>query len=225
MENNNIKAPFKLKEANSIWRTILHLGTKQEIPKGNMFLANEDESIFSFIDKGCIRLECSSLEGKQRILQFMESGCIFREVSANRQPVTKIYGRAFFVATEDCTIYNFPADFLYESNFIKQYPELIANLLHTIKLKSASFFSLLAGSNEESLERVLCRYFSQLAANHSSDTFAPQISQADLALILGIHRSTLSRALKELRSAGIIGNFTRFKLEILDKQKLQELAG
>ncbi len=224
MENNNTKAPFKLKEANSIWRKVLHLGTKQEIPKGYNWIIKDDDASFSFLDKGCVRLECFSNEGKQRILQYMESGCIFREVSAARRVNASLYGRSFFVATEDCVLYNFPDSLFHDLEFIKEYPELMANLLYTTKLKAASFFTLLAGSNEEMLERVLCRYFNELAVNHNSNTFAPQISQADLALILGIHRSTLCRAIKQLREDGIIGNFTRFKLEILDKEKLQKLA-
>lgn len=50
------------------------------------------------------------------------------------------------------------------------------------------------------------------------------MTQQELALLLGMHRTTLTRILCRLRESGVLGRFTRHELEILDRARLAELA-
>ena len=47
----------------------------------------------------------------------------------------------------------------------------------------------------------------------------------ELALLLGMHRTTLTRILCRLREMNVLGRFTRHQLLILDRARLEELAG
>ena len=47
----------------------------------------------------------------------------------------------------------------------------------------------------------------------------------ELALLLGMHRTTLTRILCRLREMNVLGRFTRHELRILDRVRLEELAG
>lgn len=55
--------------------------------------------------------------------------------------------------------------------------------------------------------------------------FAPGMTQQELALLLGMHRTTLTRILCRLREMNVLGRFTRHELRILDRVRLEELAG
>ena len=48
---------------------------------------------------------------------------------------------------------------------------------------------------------------------------------AVVALLLGMHRTTLTRILCRLREMNVLGRFTRHELRILDRVRLEELAG
>ena len=48
--------------------------------------------------------------------------------------------------------------------------------------------------------------------SNNSCELQPSITQHELACLLGVHRGSLARALKQLRDAGIISGFTKNKL-------------
>ena len=52
----------------------------------------------------------------------------------------------------------------------------------------------------------------------------PACPQSELALVLGLHRSTVCRIIRTLRDRGVLGHFTRCSLEILDREALAELC-
>lgn len=209
---------FSLKEKNSIWRNALHLGIRQKVSKG--FLWCFDSTTFSFLDKGTVRLEGASSSGKQRIAFYIESGCLFRETNSSSSNTAQ--GVGYFIAMEDCVVYQFPIALFEDLNFIRENPDLVANCLTTLKQKSSILFFSLVSNNENISDGVVGRYLLSLAEKHGADTFRPDISQSELASIMGLHRSTVCRVIKTLRKEGILGSFTRYQLEILDRKKLQE---
>ena len=210
---------FHLHEVNSVWRTVLHLGTQQTVPKHFAWHGRADT--FSFIDQGCVRLECISPSGRQRIAFFMKSGCLFRDIAMFS---AELNFTSTLITTEESTIYHFPRSLMSDNDFIRQYPELMSNMVFSLSKKGGVFFALLAEASEQVPDEVLCRYIETLAKTHNSNIFSPNISQVDLALNLGMHRSTVCRVIKSLRTAGILGTFSRHRLEILDREKLNKIA-
>ncbi len=214
------KDDFYLENLNNPWRDVLHLANKQIIPK---FFAWEKPSAetFSFLSAGCVYLECLNFSGKQRITFCIKPGCIFRECTL----LPFEFGNSYrLVAMEESIIYNFPGSLLADESFIKLHPELMSNLVFSLMQKTKVLFARLADDNECSPEKVVCFYLDKLGDKHDGNICCPEISQSEFAATIGIHRSTLGKILKNLRDEGIIGDFTRKKLEILDKQKLKRYA-
>ena len=50
------------------------------------------------------------------------------------------------------------------------------------------------------------------------------MTQQELAALLGVNRTTLTRSLGKLRDMGVISAYTKHCLAITDVRKLQELA-
>ena len=53
---------------------------------------------------------------------------------------------------------------------------------------------------------------------------APTLTQQELAALLGIHRTTLTRILCRLKALNIIEKYTKNDLHILDMEALDRLA-
>ena len=70
----------------------------------------------------------------------------------------------------------------------------------------------------------VCRYLHRLADERRTRVVNPGVSQSELALVLGLHRSTVCRIIRTLRDRGVLGHFTRCSLEILDREALAELC-
>ena len=64
----------------------------------------------------------------------------------------------------------------------------------------------------------------RLAEERRTRVVNPGVSQSELALVLGLHRSTVCRIIRTLRDRGVLGHFTRCSLEILDREALAELC-
>ena len=71
---------FRIRELNSPWRSILHLGQRQVVKKSWQW-ANAADT-FSFLHRGQVRLRNRPEHGKEQILLRIEQGCLFREVPA-----------------------------------------------------------------------------------------------------------------------------------------------
>ena len=175
---------------------------------------------FAFLDKGLIRLSSLGENGSERIFLHIGAGCIFNELSCMHvAPLST----ASFLAMEPCEIYQFPKSLLENRDFVLQYPELMMNLVQSLMLKAGAFFGQIEESVGLSPENLVCRYLFRLQEDASLH-LRPKFSQSDLALALGLHRSTVCRVLHDLRERGILGEFTRTKLEILDREGLRDMC-
>lgn len=214
---NNVIA---MHEQNSIWREVLSLGSHQRMDRGRRWMETSSEGSFSFLDKGLIRLSSLGENGNERIFLYIGSGCIFSELSCMH---VAPHSTASFLAMEDCDIYHFSSNLLTDENFTLNHPTLMMNLVQSLIQKAGAFFGQLDESAGLSPENLVCRYLFRLQEDDDGG-FRPKFSQSDLALALGLHRSTVCRILHDLRERGILGEFTRTKLEILDRKALQELC-
>ncbi len=220
MDDNYLSSQYFLKEINSIWRSVLHLGRQTELP-ANTVLPKENRQYFSFLDKGRIRLETFNMHGGIRFSKFFDSGCIIGETPVFQNSDIIVCS---LVTLEPCTIFHFPAKLLKDSDFIKEHPELVINLLESLTFKLATSYEIMADSNEPKPKQAICRFLDTLAQKNGKEIFAPLIKQEDLAFTLGFHRSTVCKIIQELRKEGILGVFNQKKLEILDRARLQKYA-
>lgn len=106
--------------------------------------------------------------------------------------------------------------------FVKKYPELMINLVHSLCVHMVIHTQRLADDSLYGTLTQVCRVLREISSGR--EHCAPGLSQQELARLLGVHRATLTRAIFRLRGLGIIGKFTRNELEILDPHRLCKLA-
>ncbi len=215
---NNV---FTLHNVNAPWREVLHLAHKQELPKGHVWHNSGDPASFSFLDKGTVRLYCHTFSSRERIVLQMGAGCLFREVAL-------LYtGQRYSMrqeTLEQSTVYNFPAKLLQDMTFLTQHPILQSNIISTLGAKLGAVLSLLAESLKPSPEVMVCHYLLNFAQTPPHERHQQGISQGELALSLGLHRSTVCKVLRELREEGVIGKVNRQGIEVFNKQYLHNLV-
>ena len=206
---------------NKEWEKVLYLGVKKKIPKGVIFNVNENDT-FGYVQKGQLRLSSISDDGRERIVFYLGEGCICMEIPIFANFVDKFTPE--FITTTDCIIYFFPKELITDVQFTKEYPELIINILHSMAIKSSAFFSQISEGAVLDSKAQFCRFLFREYEKTKEATFYLGFSQIELSLMLSLHRNTLCRIVRDLRKAHIIGKCTKNCIEILDINKLQELA-
>ncbi len=214
-------ALYRIKSLNTPWREVMHLGVTKEFPRHTEFIEDQDDSFYLML-QGTLRLSGLSASGRERVIMYMESDCIFGEVVyIHKSPMHD----SSLTTIEKSEIVAFPVTLLDDVEFCRQYPHLILNLVHSIGIKAGAFFSQIYDSSLLESKTQICRLIYQMwKENLEAPSFQPGISQSDMASILGLHRSSLTRNLQILREEGIISGFTKTQLEITNARKLAELA-
>ncbi len=216
-KNNNI---FTLQNANAPWRNILPLGQLQEIPTGHVWHNSGEQTTFSLLESGTVRLYCHTFSSKERLILQIGPGCLFREVGLLYE------GQRYSIrqeAVEPCVVYNFPATLLQDTAFISQHPDLITNAISSMGAKLGAALSIIAESLKPSPEVMVAQYLLNFAQTPLHQRAQKGISQGELALSLGLHRSTVCKVLHDFREGGIIGKVSRNYIEIFNSKYLQEL--
>ena len=211
---------FSIRGLNLPWQEVQHLGRQQSVPKKTQWDDTDQSQYFSYLQQGHVQLITYSVAGNDRILLNIHDGCIFREVLyfhlSAQHPVR-------LVAKSKSTLVNFHTSLLQDRQFITTFPHLLSNLVQSLSIKAGVFSSQLF---EEALspQTMICRHlFSLYQQGGAKNIVNPNMSQSELALTLGLHRSTVSRVLKNLRQAGIVDRFTRCVLEVNNLPELKSL--
>ena len=208
---------FRIRDLNSPWRSVLHLGQRQMVGKSYQWEDDPETSTFSFLEKGRVRLLNLSETGKERIVLYIEPGCLFREIVLLHVSPSH---PASLVALEPCEVYNFPRTLLDDAEFVRRHPALMSNLVHSLGAKAGAFYSQITESVELDPQTQVCRYLHRLADERRTRVVNPGVSQSELALVLGLHRSTVCRIIRTLRDRGVLGHCTRGPLELHARQAL-----
>lgn len=110
--------------------------------------------------------------------------------------------------------------------------EMLLSMLEQMAAMSSSMTRRFAQGNIKHLEVRVARLFIHMldacerapARAGEALTIAPKITQALASELLSMHPVTLNRILAALREQGIIGRFTKNRLEILDLDALKQYA-
>ena len=74
----------------------------------------------------------------------------------------------------------------------------MSNLVHSLGAKAGAFYSQITESVELDPQTQVCRYLHRLADERRTRVVNPGVSQSELALVLGLHRSTVCRIIRTL---------------------------
>lgn len=164
------------------------------------------------LNHGAVRLIKSDSEGREHLLKIVRPGEVFAEIvlfDAGHYPATAI------AADPGCAtvIYNRDAEEL-----MRQHPELAWHFLRAFSRRLRDAYDRLRIISGGDVATKLSGLLLQLSREQGK--LVINISQQDLADMLGTARETVSRSLSVLAEQGLIA-VRRNRIEILDAKELE----
>lgn len=127
----------------------------------------------------------------------------------------------------DCTVYAFSRKCVL-NEILPQNPELTAALFRTLAIKVRVLINQTVCLSLDDLPARICKYLNlRREAQILKDgplVVCPVLNQQELASLLGVHRVTLNKSLRELEKAGVLGPYSRDEVYILDRVRFDELV-
>lgn len=218
-----LNAPM-LGPMNLPWKNALTLGTPRTLAaEAPLLLQGEEVLDFYYLAQGNLRLMHSGPDGRERTILYLCSGNLFNESTA-------LAGYdapdCCFISMAPSLIYRFAGALLRDARFIAENPGLIINLMESQAIKILIMHVGLGSTvGHSTLETVSRFILSLMERHHGAREFDPNLTQQDIATLLGLHRASVVRALAELRRLGAIVTFTKHSLKIGDLAMLETLSG
>lgn len=214
--------PIILVDLNKPWEKVLSLGTPQTFQAKHILslgAGGGTDSGLYYIRRGRIRLSNIAANGQEKVLFYMGNGTIFNEI-----PMLQMAGEYVFTSMETTEAVFWPKKRI-SVDFVREYPELLLNLLDSMSKKSQSFYTQLCNLRSFAALGNVCRaLYSMHLHNRVGSVIVPRLTQQELAAYLGMHRSSLHKALTRLENEGIIENYSKKKLIICDVERLRWYA-
>ena len=207
-----------IQDMNFPWRSALPLARQSRHVKGEQLKLGKD---LLFLDHGRVRLAHQSPEGTEKILWYIRKGCIFGEALFFDATLDE---NVCICAATSCLVYAFsPASVRQIS---RDQPELLLNLLQSMARKVKILTSQASSLSLDSVLERLCKFLAQrLVPDSDPLTARVGITRHELASLLGVHRVSLYRVLRQQEQRGLFGPITGDTMTILRPQDFYRLAG
>lgn len=177
-----------------------------------IFLTGERADYLYIVKRGLVKIYYITSDGDERIIDFREDGSLFGELFLGRYR----HRVGFAQALTDCTVYKLSEQCLFDLS--KYYPQINTNfIIHLVDSQREAFARMHVLSRSDAKLRLL-GLLAVLARNTCCSTgnefrLHPMITQADLANMAGLNRSTVSSLINECRREGILSG-TRRKIVV-----------
>lgn len=190
-----------------------HILKKDEFIRGDGNIFNG----FYYVKKGCIRLSSSDINGNEAILMYITEGNIFGESAF----FNKIGVYIDFSAVENCELYFFSKTTL--NTLLKEKCHLKDNLLEYISYKVGVLLHQQTEFLTDNEFGKVCRFLYNMGQYYSlKNEFPMNITQKEIAKLLGMHRGTLSKCLAKLKKDEVCQWKGTKKIQVLNYKKLLE---
>ncbi|MEI8132213.1 MAG: Crp/Fnr family transcriptional regulator [Leptolinea sp.] len=211
------------------WEKVLSLGVRSTFPKGsNIFDLDDTIKGVYYIKAGTVEINLFTIHGPEKALFIVGPGCVFGEVSCFMEETgEEASGRA----RTDCELYYFKKEII-EGQIASQSPELIIELVRSLAYKIQMYTSLLKDSLISNLFIRVCKMLvylvrfkeANISLGQKNVWIRPDITQNDMARLMGVHRVTVTKAIGRLKTMGILRRFSKRCLEITDFPRLVKLV-
>lgn len=206
-----------LADINEHWADLAEGYERATFPRGKVILPTAD--YLYFVHSGMVRTSFTTPDGLEWIFIYQKDGCIFNELGVLGQ-----HSKVFYTCQTDIVVSLIPSAVLQSLAFSRDYPHLLLNLIETLALKESICFSYMTDLARLSARGRVSQALLALAREHGeARVFVPDITQAEIASMMGLHPTSVARVVRALRSEGIIGAFTKKRLEIVSYDRLREL--
>lgn len=211
------------------WERVIHLATRLAYPKGSLILDMEAPAVGVFyVKEGQVDTCLYTLNGPEKVLYGVGRGCVFGEASCFSTGTT---GEASVWARTDCVLYFFRKETV-EGPIARDHPRLLIELTgmlgHIVRMYGIWLQDSLSQDYFVRVCRILIyfvRWKKGVAQDSGEVLIQSDVTQNDIAKLLGIHRVTVTKAVKRLKELGIVRRFTKTELDIADFRGLCRLGG
>lgn len=215
--------PIVLVNLNKPWEQVLHLGTPVSFPAKTVITGRTPgisrEPGMYYIKSGRVRLSHVTLHGQEKMLLYMGPGMLFNEI-----PMLKVASDYMFTCLEATEAVYWSRKCL-TTEFICKHPDLLLNLVEAMGSKNQLFFNQICAVSAYGAFTNVCRVlYSMFLFHQDRGSVVPGLTKQELAAFLGIHRSSLHKALARLQKEGVLGSYTRGSLQVLDVEALRNYA-
>ena len=190
------------------WETVLPLAVQREYRKNEIIIqAGQTLDALGFLKRGVAKTVAVDAGGHEKIIWFMEAGCVLGETPLfNEKPCAY-----YFQAVEPCQVYWFSKTVLY-GVILPKHPEITKSLLSIMARK----IHVLSTQTEEQaflkplarVAKVIYLFYGNKKETGWKEYPSLPVSQEDIANLLGLHRVTVNQALQSLRTSGVLENNT-----------------
>lgn len=187
------------------------MGTESFAGGTFVFRQGDQAARVHVVRTGTVEL-CCNLAGRRATLQILQPGDVFGDVPAFLEQPEPFDARAI----EDCTVLSLDADSLFK---LLQTRPLVArrwfvSMAERMAALQQRLIDLLSGGLEAQLASLLLR--------QADRTGQVTMTQADLAAMLGVQRSSVQRVLKDLQTANLVDLRYR-RIDLVDSGGLASL--
>lgn len=222
--DNKLHESYSLSALAPEWRKVFHLATRLVFKKGTVIcMGGEESALLYFIEKGEVRLMRTLADGREKIIFYLQAGSLVGEAPF----FDKLPALSSIIAGTDCVLYAFSRETVIRQ-ILPRYPALTLNLLQSMAFKVRMLCNQSVELSLKELPARICRFLHMRAPADTSgrrDRWVhPALNQQELASLLGVHRVTLNKGLRELEKEGILGPYSKNEVCILDRARMEALA-
>ena len=205
----------------NIFEHVVDIANKVLLKKGDIIYPDMgSETPFFYLKKGKICIYNINKEGKVFTPHFIFHGSLIYD--------------AFFItkgqfmpmpikALEDSELYVFPIDLTFE-DLLAINPLLVKNFSYSQAVKDLCYSKLSCINMYVKPLNRICIFIYEMYRLYQKKTFYPNITQSELALILNMHKVTMSNIITQLKEKNILKTFTKTELTIIDPDELIRLG-
>lgn len=209
---------LRLSNMNECWADIEQDFEHVHYPQGRVLRPSTDH--FYLVLQGTVRTSLATKNGLEWVFLYQKKHCLFNESTVSHSELDVFY--TCVSAVELCIL---PMSLLQDLHFYREHPHLIINFLETLALKEAICYSYMYDLAATTARGRVCQALLALGReNEGQSVFSPELTQAEIASMRALHQTSVARVIKDLRQQGIIGAFTKKKIEILSYEKLAVIA-
>ena len=211
------------------WGRATHLASCRRVAKGTVVLGmGSAMDGVTYVQEGVLETVLVTPNGPEKVLYFVGEGCLFGEVCFS---VGGPNEEVFVKARTDCVLHFFSREAI-EGPIAREHPELLLEMVRILGHIVRMYGIQLQDSLSLDFFVRICRFLVYLVRFKGAEPGRSQahvlvasgVSQGDLARLLGVHRVTVTKAVKKLKDRGVVRSFTRRELEITDFSELLRLS-
>ncbi len=210
--------PGVICSTSNIFEYILDLARRVTLKKGEIIYPdNEGQIPLCYLKKGKICSYNLDEEGNIFITHFLFYGVLVYDAFF----LTSGQYKAMPIKVlEDSELYSFPADLAFE-DLLTIHTGLVKNLLYSQSIKDLLYSKLFRINMKVKPLNRICSYLYEMYERYQEMSFCPNITQAEMALLLNMHTVTVSNVIKQLKEKNVLEIFTKKQIIIKDVEKLR----